>query len=306
MVSVLPHLYWVISQQFNRYVSTSTNAKEFQKRDFFYGQDTWRATPKLTSNLGLRYELYFPETSTPRQRFPDEPGLPATFTLQVWGNSLQYGCESGKNTWNPRLGVAYQANRKHSDSRRLRRSFDLGVFGSIFGHVVTQNLPVLANQAINATGGTSTYAFNLTNPAFTQGGQATGPSIYVPLKPDANGHIVNPGSQVTSKARPFTEPAANALCPLPQPCRRRERGLKEKRRRPGGVHDDASAVGVSDFGDRRNILDFERPEPGDLVSTAGRSADQEPRCRRRWRDRNRLVSIPIRFSVWLANERLGL
>ncbi len=34
---------------FNRYVSISTNAKEFQKRDFFYGQDTWRATPKLTS-----------------------------------------------------------------------------------------------------------------------------------------------------------------------------------------------------------------------------------------------------------------
>ena len=30
---------------FNRYASTSTNAKEFQPRDFFYGQDTWRATP---------------------------------------------------------------------------------------------------------------------------------------------------------------------------------------------------------------------------------------------------------------------
>jgi hypothetical protein len=85
------------------------------------------------------------------------------------------------------------------------RSFDLGVFGSVFGHVVTQNLPVLANQAINATGGTSSYAFNLTNPALKQGGQATGLSNYVPLTPDANGHIVNPGSAVTSKARPFTE-----------------------------------------------------------------------------------------------------
>ena len=27
-------------------VSVSTNAKEFQKRDFFYGQDTWRVTPQ--------------------------------------------------------------------------------------------------------------------------------------------------------------------------------------------------------------------------------------------------------------------
>src|SRR6516165_1588890 len=47
---------------FKRYVSTSTNAKEFQKRDFFYAQDTWRATQKLTVNYGLRYEFYFPET----------------------------------------------------------------------------------------------------------------------------------------------------------------------------------------------------------------------------------------------------
>src|SRR5450756_1776246 len=35
---------------FTRFVSTSTNAKEFQKRDFFYVQDTWRATQKLTVN----------------------------------------------------------------------------------------------------------------------------------------------------------------------------------------------------------------------------------------------------------------
>ena len=30
------------------------------------------------------------------------------------------------------------------------RSYDIGVFGSLFGHTVTQNLPVLANQNLNA------------------------------------------------------------------------------------------------------------------------------------------------------------
>ena len=48
--------------QFRRYVSESTDAREFQQRFFFYGQDTWRVTPKLTANLGLRYEIYNPES----------------------------------------------------------------------------------------------------------------------------------------------------------------------------------------------------------------------------------------------------
>jgi len=43
------------------------------------------------------------------------------------------------------------------------RSFDIGVFGSLFGHTVTQNLPVLANQNINGpTNDNKTPAFNFT------------------------------------------------------------------------------------------------------------------------------------------------
>ena len=77
---------------FNRYASTSTNAKEFQKRDFFYAQDTWRATQKLTVNAGLRYEFYFPETV-------NAPGNGSLLNLSYWlpqrrwdrWNPLQYG-----------------------------------------------------------------------------------------------------------------------------------------------------------------------------------------------------------------------
>ena len=35
------------------------------------------------------------------------------------------------------------------------RSYDIGVFGSIFGHAVTQNLPVLARQNINSSSQTA-------------------------------------------------------------------------------------------------------------------------------------------------------
>src|SRR6476660_8418926 len=47
---------------FSRYYSNSTDAQERQKRFFWYGQDTWRVSQKLTVNLGARWEMIFPET----------------------------------------------------------------------------------------------------------------------------------------------------------------------------------------------------------------------------------------------------
>ena len=47
---------------FGRFVSTSTNASENQPRFFWYGQDTWRPTPKWTITFGLRWEMIFPES----------------------------------------------------------------------------------------------------------------------------------------------------------------------------------------------------------------------------------------------------
>ena len=182
---------------YNRYVSSSTNAKEFQKRDFFYAQDTWRATPKLTINYGLRYELYFPEVINAK-------GQGAVMNLdtgylQVAGvgkvaSNMNFSPSS--NAYNPRLGVAYQATDKTVIRAGYGRSFDLGVFGSIFGHVATQNLPVLANQQIRSSDekfGIDS-AFNL----------ATGPVAPTPIAVPADGLLPSPGYAVNSKARPTT------------------------------------------------------------------------------------------------------
>ncbi len=51
---------------FQRYVSTVLTAAERQKRWFFYGQDSWRISPKFTLTYGLRWEIYFPRASTPK------------------------------------------------------------------------------------------------------------------------------------------------------------------------------------------------------------------------------------------------
>src|SRR5581483_6020249 len=71
------------------------------------------------------------------------------------------------------------------------RSFDTGVFGSIFGHVVTQNLPVLATQNIPAPS-TTGAAFVLDS----------GPPAYIFPTVPSNGLLPAQGYAVSPKARP--------------------------------------------------------------------------------------------------------
>ncbi len=183
-------------ENYGRYVSTSTNAKEFQKRDFFYAQDTWRATPKLTLNLGTRYEYYSPEAVNGKGNGALMDLKTGYLSVAGYGNiGSNMGWQAAKNTWNPRLGVAYQLDEKTVIRAGYGRSFDLGVFGSIFGHVVTQNLPVLANQQITANQNSATsyvQPFNLT----------TGPAPNVFPTVPSNGLLPNPGYAVATKARP--------------------------------------------------------------------------------------------------------
>lgn len=187
---------------YNRYVSTSTNAKEFQKRDFFYAQDTWRTTPKLTINYGLRYELYFPEViNTKAQGAVLNLNTGYLQVAGVGGVKSNMNFSPSLNAYNPRLGVAYQATDKTVIRAGYGRSFDIGVFGSIFGHVATQNLPVLANQALGNFGDLSTQsAFNLRDGPVTPTPANLPGFNTVP----ANGLLPNPGYAVTSKARPTT------------------------------------------------------------------------------------------------------
>ncbi|MBV8812675.1 MAG: TonB-dependent receptor [Acidobacteriaceae bacterium] len=136
--------------QFTRYVSSSTNAQERQKRLFWYGQDEWRPNPKLTVTYGLRWEMIFPETVNGPQNGAEynlNTGL-----LDVFGYGLNgshgYQSMNWKN-FAPRLGIAYQLTPKTVIRTGYGWSYSLGTFGSTFGHNVTQNPPVLANQSLS-------------------------------------------------------------------------------------------------------------------------------------------------------------
>jgi hypothetical protein len=161
---------------FQRFVSTSLTAAERQKRWFFYGQDTWRVSSKFTMSYGLRWEIYFPESVNGKDNGGFANLDQGVIRVAGEGNIGKDG--NINNTYKafaPRLSFAYQFDPKTVLRIGYGRGFDIGVFGSNFGHVVTQNLPVLANQTIQDTNlnpantNNRTAVFNLTTgpPAFT-------------------------------------------------------------------------------------------------------------------------------------------
>jgi hypothetical protein len=136
--------------RFRRYVSPNTDARERQWRHFYYAQDTWRASPKLTLNYGLRLDIINPQTI-------NEAGNAGFLDLSTGeiavvgvGDVPLNGGVENKLNWAPRVGATYQIDERTVLRGGFGRSYDIGVFGSLFGHSVTQNLPVLAVQDLPA------------------------------------------------------------------------------------------------------------------------------------------------------------
>jgi len=177
---------------FSRYISSSTDAQERQKRFFWYGQDTWRITSKLTLNYGLRWEMIFPETVNAKgngAQLDLRTGEMAVFGV---GDVPMHGIQEMNWThFAPRLGVTYQLTPKTVVRAGYGWSYSLATFGNTFGHNVTQNPPVLSIQNLNAP-------TNFSN-VFTL---AQGPPDVVLPQPDASGHFLLPNG-IAAKARPL-------------------------------------------------------------------------------------------------------
>jgi hypothetical protein len=77
----------------------------------YYAQDTYKFSPKLTLNYGIRYEFYAPYTEVNNGESNYDPAT-NSFLLAGAGSNSRSLVNSRKNDFGPRLGFAYQINSK--------------------------------------------------------------------------------------------------------------------------------------------------------------------------------------------------
>jgi hypothetical protein len=195
----------------NRFVSSSLTAAERQTRTFFYGQDTFRVTPKLTVNYGLRWEVYFPESVNGKGNGGFANPQEGIIRVAGYGKfGLNGNIDNDWRAFAPRVGIAYQVTPKTVVRMGYGRSYDIGVFGSNFGHAVTQNLPVLANQGVSASNNTANNGLTcvpgncVTDAYFQAFTLDQGPPPFAPPAIPSNGvfPLGGPAGDVQPRMRP--------------------------------------------------------------------------------------------------------
>ena len=107
-----------------------------------YAEDTWRATPRLTLNYGLRYDTTFGLFTASGRSQLDNPALLTLEALQIPLFAHPAAPRDYRKQFGPRLGIAYAPGQ--SRNTVIRAGFGL------FFNDLAQNGWVTAFQAVNA------------------------------------------------------------------------------------------------------------------------------------------------------------
>ena len=136
-----------------------------QTRLFFYAQDTWRATRKLTLSYGLRYENYLPQTAaSPGGAGSFDPNTGEVLVAGVGSVPSNMGVKAYNLGFAPRLGVAYQVQEHTVIRAGYGRSFTPAGLGAVFGQAPDYDPPITNPQQLNQSNSYSPVFNMLTGP----------------------------------------------------------------------------------------------------------------------------------------------
>jgi hypothetical protein len=115
--------------QFGRGISTGKTWEQWSNIFAFYGQDTWRVSPRLTLNLGLRYEAHTPwvETNNLQANYNMATGNVDLAGQGGASRALYDGIYGGKD-FQPRLGFAYTPGGRFGTHTVIRGAFTISSY----------------------------------------------------------------------------------------------------------------------------------------------------------------------------------
>ena len=115
---------------------------------FAFATDKWQVTPKLTLDLGVRWEFYPPATPKIASGFTNyDPVANNLVIAGVGGNASNLGMQTRYRYWAPRTGFAYRA----TDDTVIRGGFGVS-YMPYADNNYAYNYPVRSNNAYNPTG----------------------------------------------------------------------------------------------------------------------------------------------------------
>ncbi len=152
---------------------------------FLFAQDKWQVSPKLTLDLGLRWELYSP--FTPRFKGGFSNYNPTNNTLEIAGIGnipMNLGVQTRYKNFAPRVGVAYRLTEKTV----IRAGFGI-TYTPFPDNTYAQNYPVKQNKQYNSPNSFAVAVLDdgVTPATFQNGFPAP---QYAPIP--SNGVITNP------------------------------------------------------------------------------------------------------------------
>ena len=121
---------------------------ERQWRTGIYFQDVWRISPKLTANLGGRWDYYGPDTTPIKGGLANfNPGSGDQVLANLGGNSSSAGVTPYHEAWSPRIGLAYKLTNQTVLRAGLGRSYFATNYASTFQQLATV-YPIAETQEV--------------------------------------------------------------------------------------------------------------------------------------------------------------